>query len=258
MSRISESEDWLALLLWGLDILARPSPANILRGFEAWDYEQRLRPQLRNLERAKLLERRGPGQNYTCHLTPQGRLTACGGVDPPERWRRSWDGKWRLLLFDLPSHDTQVRQRLWRWLRSQRFGYLQHSVWISPDPISEEELPLKHLKLTPESFTVIEGRPTAPDSDADIVRSAWDLATINRRHQSVLNLGRRGLDLAKRAEPKPAELRQWLADDREQWLIAINSDPLLPDALLPNSYLGREAWKLRHSAYLALFRHGIK
>ena len=257
MGRISESKDWLALLLWGLESLARPTPFNILRSFESWDYEHRLRPQLRNLERARLLERRGTGQDLTCHLTPQGRLVACGGVDPAQRWRRPWDGKWRLLLFDLPSHKTQLRLRLWRWLRSHRFGYLQNSVWISPDPLSEEELPLKHLKLTPESFTVIEGRPAAPDSDADLVRSAWDFATINRHHHSVLNLGRRGLDLAKHADPKPGVLRQWLADEREQWLTAINTDPLLPDALLPSGYFGREAWKLRHTAYLALSRHGI-
>jgi DNA-binding transcriptional regulator PaaX len=88
------------------------------------------------------------------------------------RWSRKWDGRWRLLLFDLPVRQQRLRLPLWRWLRRQHFGYLQQSVWIVPDSINDACIPLRQLKLTPESLTVIEGMPTPPDTNEDIVQSA--------------------------------------------------------------------------------------
>jgi phenylacetic acid degradation operon negative regulatory protein len=248
----NKSEDWLALFWWSLESIVCPSPSNLLRTFEAWDYDHRLRAQLRQLERAKFIERDGAGRAARLSLTDQGQRAVWGGVDPGQRWRRSWDGVWRLLMFDLPSKNQQVRLRLWRWLRAQRFGYLQNSVWISPDALGEEAMPLKSLKLTPESLTVIEGRPTGSDTDADLVRSAWDFERINGYYQDVLDLGRRGLELGEDRKESAAKRRQWLAAERQAWLQAMRVDPLLPEALLPLGYLGREAWKQRQAVFRRL------
>lgn len=259
MKPASRAEDLLAVLLRIADILARPSPYNILRGFEAWDYENSLRPHLKQLERARLLERHGSGRGRTFRVTERGRLAALGGVNPVQRWERDWDGRWRLFLFDLPSRNRALRVRLWRWLRNSRYGYLQNSVWISPDPISDETLPLRLLKLTPESFLVIEGRPAglSTDPQAAIVNGAWDFALINRRYQKVLDLAGRGMELAGGDAPKPSAFREWLSQDREAWVSALAEDPLLPEVLLPSGYLGRKAWKQRQVAIEAITRRGF-
>jgi phenylacetic acid degradation operon negative regulatory protein len=251
MQDLSKSEDWLALLFYTLDILIAPAPRKFLQTFEQWDYENRLKPQLRRLARAKLLERQGRDRHVSYRLTPQGRLAALGGIDPLERWERAWDGHWRLLLFDLPARDTPLRLRLWRWLRAQRFGWLQNSAWVSPDRLDQRLLPLRRLTLTPESVVVLEARPALPDTDAGLVNSAWDFTLINRHYQSVLDLAARGLELAQSPSPRPAQFRLWLAAERAAWLRAVGSDPFLPAALLPPGYLGREAWKQRQSVFNA-------
>jgi phenylacetic acid degradation operon negative regulatory protein len=257
MKPIITADDWLPLLLRILDLLARPTPYNILQGFESWEYANRPRPQLRQLKRARLLKHSGSSRSQTLHVTPAGRLADCGGIDPVRRWQRSWDGRWRLLMFDLPSHRQTLRLRLWRWLRQSRLGYLQHSVWVSPDPVTSETVPLRQLKLTPESFLVVEGRPTGADTDLDLVRGAWDFTEINRRYQQVCDSAGRGLGMARSGNFKPAEFRCWLADDRAAWLAAIILDPFLPEALLPPDYLGREAWKQRNIALAALARRSL-
>ncbi len=252
MKNASKSDDWLALLAYTLDTGLLPTPAKILETFEQWEHRSRLGPRLRRLERTGLLAKEGKGSRAPCHLTSKGRLAAQGGMDLAMRWERSWDGQWRLLLFDLPARSENSRLRLWRWLRSHRFGNLQKSVWILPDPVDTSHLPLQHLQLTPEFFTVLESRPVLPDSDAALVESAWDWALIKRHYQSVLELENRGMVLAGSPEVKPAQFRQWLTAEHEAWQMAIDSDPLLPGALLPPGYLGREAYQQRQQAFAKL------
>lgn len=43
-----------------------------------------------------------------------------------------WDGRWRVLVFDIPEGMRQTRQRLRTLLRGIGFACLQHSVWIYP------------------------------------------------------------------------------------------------------------------------------
>ena len=85
-------------------------------------------------------------------------------------------------------------------------------------------LPLRHLELTPESFVVLASRPVAPNSDLDLVRSAWDFPLVNRCYQRVLDLAARGLELANHSDARPMQLRAWLANEREAWL-ANSPDP---------------------------------
>lgn len=45
-----------------------------------------------------------------------------------------WDGKWRMLMFDIREKRRQVRTQLRKLLVGAGFLYLQDSVWIHPYP----------------------------------------------------------------------------------------------------------------------------
>src|SRR3989338_6698599 len=50
---------------------------------------------------------------------------------------RRWDGKWRILTFDIPEHRRSVRNRLRATLSALGFKRLQDSVWIYPYPCED-------------------------------------------------------------------------------------------------------------------------
>jgi phenylacetic acid degradation operon negative regulatory protein len=250
MKPTAKSNDWLNLLLWTFDTLVNPSPRNVLESFDAWDYRHRLRFELKDLRRSGVLEVQGTAKAREWRLTERGRVAANGGIDPISRWSRKWDGQWRLVLFDLPARHQRLRTTLWRWLKRQRLGYLQNSVWVTPDAINETSIPLRHLKLTPDSLTVIEGAPAPPDSNEDIVRSAWDFAAIDRKYARSIEVAIGGRKYIRAA--RPAEMRKWLGEERVAWMEAIASDPLLPEALWPETYLGRKAWAERQTTFSLL------
>jgi phenylacetic acid degradation operon negative regulatory protein len=241
-----KTEELLNLLLWAANQLVCPTFRNLTESYESWAYRNGLLPQLAELEKQRLLERdlKSPGDRLY-RLTERGRLHALGGRDPQVQWTRRWDGRWRLVLFDVPVCENVRRQRLRRYLRGRAFGCLQDSVWITPDPVHSEREILAGGEIDAASLLLLEARPAAGESDAQIVSGAWDFARINQsyaRHMEVLDEfpSRPLRDVAA-----ARALQQWAADEREAWLAAVQCDPLLPETLLPREYLGRNAWRRR-------------
>ncbi len=58
-----------------------------------------------------------------------------------------WDGKWRILMFDIRETRRRVREQLRRLLTGAGFVLLQDSVWVYPYPCDEfVALVRAHLK----------------------------------------------------------------------------------------------------------------
>lgn len=58
---------------------------------------------------------------------------------------KHWDGKWRIVLFDIPEKNRAFRDILREHLRALDFFKLQHSVFVSPQPLEKPILELVAL-----------------------------------------------------------------------------------------------------------------
>lgn len=91
---------------------------------------------IKNLADTGLIERLEGGQSEYARLTPKGRIKASSQkldissslVNP------AWDGKWRLVLIDLPEDRKAEREALRYLLKKAGFIMLKNSVWASPYP----------------------------------------------------------------------------------------------------------------------------
>jgi len=247
LSRMNaKSEEFLYLLLWGAETLARPTFHRLTESFEGWAYRKGLHHQLARLEREALLESKTDTMAERIYrLTEQGRLLALGGRDPVARWKRPWDGKWRLVLFDLPERKNTARVRLRRFLKDQSFGYLQNSAWISPDPMIELTRQLSGFGEDVEALVTLEARPCAGESDLAIVAGAWDFARINRLYEKCVAVLNELPGNDSKVPQSTAGLQRWARLEQACWWEAVHADPLLPEELLPSGYRGKEAWQLR-------------
>lgn len=242
----SKTQGLLNLLLWSADRLMRPTFRNLTDSYESWAYRNGLMKQLSRLEQRQLIERDANSPlDRLYRLSTQGRLQALGGRDPQERWARSWDGQWRMVLFDVPTKKNAHRERIRRHLRSKGFGYLQQSVWITPDLLDEERQILIGGKIDVESLLLLETKPCAGETDSEIVAGAWDFEQINSRYAKHLRiLETRPVD-ALLNEGSAKALLRWAATEHGAWLDAVSNDPLLPERILPSDYLGQTAWQRR-------------
>ena len=244
-----KTREFLYFLLWTSETLRRPTWRNLTESFEGWAYRNGFHRQLARLERLSLIESMSSGPDQRIHrLTEAGRQLALSGRDPPVRWDRSWDGLWRIGSFDVPVGQDAQRNRLRRLFRSRGFGYLQNSLWITPDPLIHEREILGNVDVDVESLILLEARPCTGETDEQIVAGAWDFAGINSAyaaHREVLRQRPRALRNDVTAARK---LHHWACRERAAWEAAVSHDPLLPRRLLPREYLGCKAWAERCAA----------
>ena len=230
-------------------MLLRPTFRNLTDSYETWAHRKGLVPRFRELENRDLIERDPDHpEDRLYRLTRRGRLQALGGRHPQACWTRKWDGRWRLVLFDVPTTRNSHRVRLRRYLRARHFGFLQKSAWVSPDPMDEEAELLAGGNINVGSLILLEAHPCAGESNEEIVAGAWDFEEINNRYLHHLNIVGQKPEAAVGSEVAARAMWRWAAEEHETWLSAVNMDPLLPQRILPRGYLGQRAWQRRVEA----------
>ena len=255
MAGRSDLEEFLLTLLWGADHFINPSIWKLNETFDAWDRRNGgLSRQWRQLEDRKLVVRSTRTKTLVYRLTTEGRTVAMGGSNLITAWEQPWDGKWRMILFDLPERDKQVRLRLWRWLRANHFGFLQESVWIRPDPVSHVAELLKDFKDDVEALTIMESTCAAGYENAAIVQGAWDFVEINKRHRAYVQSHSVSPRDVNRLRASRKALNNWLRSEKVAWRHATQLDPLLPRALWPSDYQGETSWRTRVQSFAILAR----
>src|SRR3989344_201360 len=73
-------------------------------------------------------------QNGRLEITPKGRFFLLRNTfyKNKERKKEKWDGKWRVLIFDIPENLRFIRDQIRATLIVIGFMRLQDSVWIYP------------------------------------------------------------------------------------------------------------------------------
>lgn len=107
---------------------------------------------LRGLVESGLIESHFSGQNDYARLTPTGRKKATAlKLESDTSLLPNWDGKWRMVLLDLPESRKSERESLRYLLKKAGFVCLKNSAWISPFPFEHLFMNIKKdLGLTTE------------------------------------------------------------------------------------------------------------
>ena len=115
----------------------------IIRGFtKEWrkiNY-QVLKNEIQGLYRSKLVDlKQNVDGSSTMILTDKGRIKTLNYHFQKMKVEKApWDGKWRVVIFDIPETLKKARDALRNRLKSCGFQELQKSVFVLPYPCDNE------------------------------------------------------------------------------------------------------------------------
>ncbi len=97
------------------------------------------------------------GKEGYLELTKKGRVRfARYGLAPKFLRPKRWDGKWRVLIYDVPEKDRKQRDRLKHHLEAIGFLPLQQSVYIFPfECTSEVQEALEFYRLAGKAVLLL-------------------------------------------------------------------------------------------------------
>lgn len=75
------------------------------------------------------LTKKGEKEAFFAHLDAQKLLY--------EPKKQKWDGRWRMIVFDIPEKKRKYRDYLRQMLKTLGFKELQKSTWVTPYPIPD-------------------------------------------------------------------------------------------------------------------------
>ncbi|MAG60046.1 hypothetical protein CMO96_04635 [Candidatus Woesebacteria bacterium] len=132
-----------SLILPGLPRLLRGRALNYDDFFPAkkWDDfdGSRLRQRLKELHKQKVVRIYQTGDKFVVQITKKGRKRLLkyklNNLKIPEP--KKWDGKWRIVAYDIPKEKNSARDALRATLKRFNFLELQKSVYLYPYPCAD-------------------------------------------------------------------------------------------------------------------------
>jgi len=115
-------------------------PDILIRYLRTPTKEQEYKRLLRYMERQKLIETLSDNGEVTVKITEKGRkrLVKVDLDNMVVPTPKSWDKKWRLVMFDIPKVKQTQRLYFLEKLRMMGFYKMQASFWVHPFPCEEQ------------------------------------------------------------------------------------------------------------------------
>lgn len=170
---------------------------------------------------------------------------------------RKWDGKWRIVIFDIQEVNKTVRDNLRQKLKELGFGMLQKSVFISPHDVLRdiaeftENIGLESLVYVFETSNLVVG------DVKELARKVWKLDILNEKYLELENRIRDiedGYLISRRDRVNKLNTinggsgnggkgrrEDLISEIKRTYLEIALQDPFLPRDLLPADWEGKRA-----------------
>ncbi|PIR84968.1 CRISPR-associated endonuclease Cas2 [Candidatus Kaiserbacteria bacterium CG10_big_fil_rev_8_21_14_0_10_45_20] len=138
-------------LLYGFLLSARSSRRLFIKARERASYRYRRKQAILRLKEKRFIQQKGE----LFKITPKGTAILKQQIQKTHNLlnTKRWDGRWRIVAFDVPEKHRSFRNKIRLALKEAGFIQMQKSVWVFPHECKElsdllkEEPRLTHCVL---------------------------------------------------------------------------------------------------------------
>ena len=135
---------------------------------ESGESSNRVRRSFDRMQKRGMVQVRKKGKKTELILTPKGTrwFMRYSFEDQKQKRPSKWDGLWRIVMFDIPEGNRDIRNLIRGYFKKLGFARIQKSVFIYPYPCFEVIQTLRrHFKLEAGELYIFEAKALEGEKD---------------------------------------------------------------------------------------------
>ena len=159
--------------------------------------------------------------------------------------KEKWDGKWRIISYEIPETKREIRDRLRREMQGWGLGPWHRSFWLTPHPIISTLKFLTAQKEEEKFIQAFESDYVYGDRDI-LIEKVWGKANLDKSYRELFKKWHEilssdvGANLDSPENPKVNKFKKIIAE----YINLLRQDPGLPKELVGESWIGFEGWNI--------------
>jgi len=235
-----------SLIYWLYVSYKRFSPWALSRDIVGEYYRaQILYQRLQRLYKRGYIKRLGKKRQFSFEFDKDKRYAFLGSYvgEKYDKFKKGWDKKWRLVIYDVPDKKKGRRNQLRTFLYDRGFGKVQESCMVSCYDFSSPIAAFAGEIDVLNCICLYEGAFYAGKDIDQLVRQAWNINSLHLRYESLIADCRNDLRDLETKDVSAVEYYQRYCRMFEEFKAIISYDPFLPTEFCRTDKLRDEAEK---------------
>ena len=169
-------------------------------------------------------------------LTESGFLELCLEFPFFRFLKEKWDGKWRIISYEIPEKKRELRDRLRREMQGWGLGPWHRSFWVTPHPILSNLRLLTAQKEEERYIQAFEADHCFGVRDI-LIEKVWGKTSLDKSYREIF---KKWHDILSSNDEKTDKLKKVVGE----YIDLLRRDPGLPKELLGDNWIGFEGWNI--------------
>lgn len=196
---------------------------------------QKTRGTLSGMLKEEVIEKLEGGQNQY-RLTKKGLAELCLEFPFFRFLFEKWDGKLRIISYEIPEKKRELRDRLRREMQGWGLGPWHRSFWLTPHPIISTLKSLTAQKEEEKYIQAFEADHIFGEREI-LIEKVWGKSTLDKSYRELF---KKWHEVLSSSDEKVDKLRKVVSE----YISLLRQDPGLPKELVGDSWIGFEGWNI--------------
>ncbi len=150
--------------------------------------------------------------------------------------REKWDGKWRILSYEIPETKRELRDKLRREVTGWGLGPWHRSFWVTPHPIITNLRELVSQKEEEQYIQAFESEHVFGERSI-LIEKVWGLSQLDKKYRDLF---KKWHDTLAKEGSKGEKFRSVI----NEYVALLRVDPGLPIELVGEKWIGLESFTI--------------
>ena len=150
--------------------------------------------------------------------------------------KEKWDGKLRIISYEIPEKKREIRDRLRREMQGWGLGPWHRSFWLTPHPILITLKSLTSQKEEEQYIQAFEADHTFGDKQI-LIEKVWGKSNLDKSYRELF---KRWHEILSSNDEKVDKFKKVIGE----YVNLLRQDPGLPKELIGDSWIGFEGWNI--------------